>query len=1040
MEALAEKGIEHPADLSHHDKELVEAASLVNALHQVDELDKARDMLNKLEEMQLLRMRPADKRALMRELQARLGAAERTVVTRRAHRLLQKEQQHKAIDREMDELRAQAHSEIGDAGLVAAIDELHELQEKLHRDFKQGKDLTHREDGHGMGDNNDKDGDQEPDKVSFVTHRAQDYVSSVRSQLYGEKETDEQMTTRELLEVDEILREVKPLHRGFASAGENDHEEGEDALPSTHDDLAAALAAVEELRIAKVRQHSDAAQRARMTALQRIASLISRTAQRMNPDDRSDAFLLSRAERMVRKALTEERIAEAALEVKDLRNSTDGNKTAALQAVEAKLRAAQVVGRGGDGDAASKLLSSVRADLERAQAPVPQHQMARLAALDALREAQRPGARPEEELTLTVKDLGVFGDADAAREVRTVIEGVLVAIKARGHKDDDYARRAPDSSENREIVSLLAQAVERLDFDHAASPERTRHASSAEKARVRRAELLIDLSEAEKALETALELLQPLASGEKAIGRAVKMITEVYHELDRNMGAVTEDDANSGGDSSRDRERAMTAGRTEVLRELDQALGDIAIAPLEVQEKRSVRRAERLLRNAYTILVRHHSAAYAMRFPKTPPFTRRRAFDRAQRGLPPLEKSPKSRHGDDNDDDDEDEDGASSAAARGNGDELAHVEGLMEQLKSMPALADGQRDAGAARRREQQRSQLLDELEKTAEDIRARRPGDLARRLVLPARVTERDVRQGVPMSQKGTCTHYPGGGFHLAAKQCVPDSVCTPTSCNHHGLCTILSGSVHCLCDPGFATEGSRMCSTCTARSARYPDCFTRELTDDFVRDALNPESCTAPLLPTSLNAPGLLHSAQRTVHVQQQYFINTAVNSQSTHVVVEEESLLRVHVFAEHGDLLQSARTIAVQLVLLDSRTVIHDASLFFGEQEAVMAAILAPGVSYGIVFTYDGEEIHKRSLATQRACPTMHLDLALTPASKLQQYGETAATDAMDSRLTADPTLTHQVRKAKVILFSTFLSTLECTQLFLSLFLTHFIFACL
>jgi hypothetical protein len=977
MEQLAERGLEHPSQLGEHDKELVEAAALVDALHDVDELDKARDMLGKLEDLRLLRMRPADRRALLRELEARLSAAEQTVATRRAQRLVAKQEEHDAIDAAMDKLRAQAREASDDPDLLKAVDDLHTLQEKLHEDFRAGKDLTHREDGHGMGDGNDKDGDGEPDTVSFVTHRAQDFVDSVRGHLYGEHESPEQMEARELLEVDEILREVKPLHRGTAKGA------------SPHDDLAMALTAVEELRIAKVRHHSDSSHRARIAALQRLASLISRTAQRLDHADQSDAFLLSRAERLARKALTEERVAEAALEVHELRTAhrapgkeATAQEAAALRSAEGKLRAAQALaasgggntGAGGGGDVA-KLLDSVRADLERASVPVPLQEMVRLAALDALREAQKHGARPQEELQQALRDLTVIGDSTATREARAVLDGALAALSARGHADDVHARHAADSLDAQQVRELLERAAERLDADPRAHGKGSRE----EQRRVRRAQLLIDMAEAEKAIEAALELLQPIGAGEKAIGRAVKMLTEVYSELDQNMGGdgdLATDEADTAV-SAAAKQKAQ-AGRAEVLRELDQALGDIAMAPVDVQESADVLRAERLVRNAYTVLVRHHHTPGAVFYPKTPSFRRRRDLERRRDGV------------------------SASSSAGEDADKLAHVESLMQQLKELPTLPDG-KVSGAARRRELQRSQLLEELERTAEDIRARRPGDQARRLVLPARVSDRDLGLGLEINANMTCAHLPG--HHLAGKQCVPDSVCTATTCNHHGLCSIVSGSVHCLCDAGFASEGSRFCSKCTARSATYPDCFTRELTDDFVRDALSADACTAPLMPTSLNAPGLLHSAQRTVHVQEQYFINTAANTHSTHLVVEEESLLRVHVFAEHGDLLQSSRTIKLKLALLDSKTVIHEGSLFFGEQESVLAAILAPGVSYALVFEYDGNEIQRRAQAAGRTCPTMRVDVAVTPASKLQQYGETAVDDAMSSRLTADPTLTHQ-----------------------------------
>lgn len=314
---------------------------------------------------------------------------------------------------------------------------------------------------------------------------------------------------------------------------------------------------------------------------------------------------------------------------------------------------------------------------------------------------------------------------------------------------------------------------------------------------------------------------------------------------------------------------------------------------------------------------------------------------------------------------------------------LDKVEELINTLKDLPGLP-------VATVAQNKRTTAIQELQESVAKARTRRPGDEARHLILPAKPTTADLGLGLEIDEYQNCTNVPG--HHLAGRQCVPDAVCSESTCNHHGLCSVIEGSVSCLCNPGFVTMGNRFCSTCASRSATYPDCFTRDLTDDYVRDSLGADVCTAPLLPTTLNAPGLLHTSTRTLHIQDKYFINTAVNHHAMHIVVPEESLLRVHVFAQHPDLYISERQITLKLALAEMNQVVHEGTKFFGQQESVMAAILAPRVVYALVFEYNGTMIERQSADRKDKCPTMRVDLAVTAATTLESYKDIALQDAL------------------------------------------------
>jgi len=324
--------------------------------------------------------------------------------------------------------------------------------------------------------------------------------------------------------------------------------------------------------------------------------------------------------------------------------------------------------------------------------------------------------------------------------------------------------------------------------------------------------------------------------------------------------------------------------------------------------------------------------------------------------------------------------------------DLDKVEELLKTLHDLPQLpgvGKGASKVNTALMRKK-RSELIAELQQQVQKARQRRPGDAGRHLILPAMPTEKDLGLGLSIDEYQDCANAPG--HHLAGRQCVPDAVCTETSCNHHGVCSVLHGSIHCTCDPGFVTVGKIFCSACASRSATYPDCYTRDLTDEYIRDSLSPEACHAPLLPTTLNGPGMLHTALRTVHIQDKYFINTAVNSHAIRIVVPEESLLRVHVYASHTDLLRADRPISLKLALPDLNMVVHQGTKFFGQQETALAAILAPNIAYSLVFEYDGKAIAQQAAERGESCPTMRVDIAVTSATTLTSYLDTALNDAL------------------------------------------------
>jgi len=104
--------------------------------------------------------------------------------------------------------------------------------------------------------------------------------------------------------------------------------------------------------------------------------------------------------------------------------------------------------------------------------------------------------------------------------------------------------------------------------------------------------------------------------------------------------------------------------------------------------------------------------------------------------------------------------------------------------------------------------------------------------------------------------------GYHGVGTTCVSNVACTDSICNGHGTCDDSAGYPSCFCDDGFATVGDQFCSICAAGFSNYPTCTQ----DDPSRVPL----CTVPLLPTSLDSPGLLGFDGR-VHLQGDYYIDS-------------------------------------------------------------------------------------------------------------------------------------------------------------------------
>eukprot|EP01116_Phalansterium_solitarium_P020047 TRINITY_DN57_c0_g1_i6.p1 TRINITY_DN57_c0_g1~~TRINITY_DN57_c0_g1_i6.p1 ORF type:complete len:3361 (+),score=947.88 TRINITY_DN57_c0_g1_i6:1118-11200(+) len=134
--------------------------------------------------------------------------------------------------------------------------------------------------------------------------------------------------------------------------------------------------------------------------------------------------------------------------------------------------------------------------------------------------------------------------------------------------------------------------------------------------------------------------------------------------------------------------------------------------------------------------------------------------------------------------------------------------------------------------------------------------------------------------------------GYHAAGSFCVPNVVCTSTSCGPYGTCyQTTGGSIGCTCQTGYATAGDSFCSVCAPGWTGFPNCTS---TGDDQRQT----TCLAPIMPDTFDTFDFL-GYNREFHLEGDYFIDVNNFKHDITFTLTAPSVFRLYIEAHYIDL---------------------------------------------------------------------------------------------------------------------------------------------